>query len=571
MALKEILAKFGFEVDSKNLKKAEKDTDSFAKKVVTAFAASEIIGAIRGFVTETIAAGDAITDTSAALGVSRTALQQWTYAAGQVGLSGEDVSNSFKFLQKNAVDGAAAFKKIGVDVKDASGNIAPVEDLMYGVAAGLASVENPAERTKLALEILGKGGAKMNALFAGGVEGIDALMARFKELGGGFSEEALDAMDGAGDAIADVELASKSLKGSLMLVLAPAIRGAANWIAKLTAFFSKGDAAAARFKSALVVLGTAGAAAGMAMLKPYLPFLLTLAAAYLIVQDFWTFLQGGDSATGRFLNWLFGDGSADEIRADIKGVWDDVKGFKKELEQRPGGGGIWDWIEEGLSRAGANLTKFFYDELPEAADYAGKAVLESGGSFEDWAILVSNALNPASYLKQLDTGITGVRDFGTKLVESVKGWWEDVKTAANELGANIIKGITDGLLGEVPEMSSKGAEAIDKLIKSMAGPKGADARSPSRKSMVVGDRIAQGPLVALAARLDDMRNMGARYAMAGIPTTSNVRNVNVQMQNHNSVMVQGASSPRATGSAVSGAMTGFGFDEKNRLMQVLGN
>lgn len=456
MALKEILAKFGFEIDSKPLDKADKKADSFAKKVVQTFAAAAVVNGIRTFVTSTLAAGDAITDTSAALGVSKQALQAWTYAGGQVGASGEDMATAMKFLQKNAVDGAGAFKKLGVDVKDSAGNIAPVEDLMMGVAKGLGEVKNPAERTKLALELLGKGGSKLSALFSSGAEGVDEMMKRFKELGGGFSDEALEAMDGAGDAIADVELASTSLKGSLMVVLAPAIRQVANWIAKFTAELGKGGAMSTRLKSALIVLGVVAAVAGAAMLAPFAPFIVAVAAAYLLIQDFYTFMEGGDSVTGRVLDWVFGPGGGDDVRAKIKELTADVRKFVDDVASMPGGAGPWDYITEGLSRVGADLVKFVVEDIPAALSQLS-ASMASGTAGTGEKIVAGIIGGLAGFPANLYLNAkAAIAQFILGLVVGIKEGAAQVGAAASELASSGLLGPLGVVAGAIPGRAAGG-------------------------------------------------------------------------------------------------------------------
>lgn len=408
MALKEILARFTFLVDSSPLKKGADGMASFARTVVGTFAGAAVVGAIQNFVTNTLAMGDAIVDTSAALGVSTDALQAWQYAGGQVGISNEKMAGAFKFLQKNAVEGIAAFKEIGVTVKDAAGNIAPAEDLMRGVAQGLSEIEDPAKRTALALEIFGKSGSELNALFANGADGIDEMMARFKELGGGFSAEALLSMDAAGDAIADVEVASNSLKGSLMLTLAPAIRELANGVAKFAMVLNKGGAESNRLKSALIVLGVVGAAAGLAMLAPFLPFVAAVTVAFLLVQDFYAFMQGGDSATGRLLDKLFGKGAAADVRGKIKAIVKDIEDLWKKAKTDPGGAAF-AFITEALSRLGADLTKFVVEDIPAAFDLADKNVQAGVGT---WGEHIAAALNPLRVIRL-------AFELGSKIVNAI--------------------------------------------------------------------------------------------------------------------------------------------------------
>lgn len=564
MALKEILAKFGFEIDDKPLKKADKDVDSFAKKVVTAFAAAEIVNGIKGFVLGMMQMEGQITDTAEALGIGRGAFQEWSYIASRGGASAEDMATSFKILQKNAVDGGAAFKKLGVDVKGADGQIRPVEALMNDVADGLANVENPAERTKLALELLGKGGTKLLPILSKGGKELEALRARFKELGGGLSEEALDGIGAAADALDDVELASTSLKGNLMLALAPALRWVTNIFASVIAYFSKGENAATRMKSALIVMGAVGAAAGLAMLKPYLPFLATIAAIYLIVQDFYTFLKGGDSVTGKILEWMFGKEGAEDIRGKLNGLGEDVRKFKKELEQKPGGGTIFDWLEEGFSRAGADLVKFVVDDIPEAMSFATDGritnIWSTIGTSAVWALINAMTGGIPELTVQMWQG-------AMRTVDQVKDGLSGLADIASEAIGDMIDGLVNGLDGALERVKKATVNLITGGIKTPMRDT-LQEKSPSKLSFgsavnvgrgLIGGLAAMGPQVFAATR-QLTGNIGR-----GLPVTSNTRNINVTQSNS---MRFDVSAPSAAGMVASmrSSMTA-GLDDGRRALE----
>ncbi len=527
MALKEILAKFGFEVDSKNLDKADKKAEGLAKRIITTFAAAEIVGAMRGFVNEMFDLEGSITDTSDALGVSRQGFQEWSYIASRGGASADDMATAMKVLQKNAASGSEAFKKLGVDVKGADGQIAPVEDLMYGVAQGLSEVKNPAERTQLALELLGKGGSKLNAVFSKGPEAIAELRKRFVELGGGLTEEALDSIGAAADAMDDVELASRSLKGSLMVVLAPALRSLTNGFASVISYFNKGDAAATRMKAAVIVLGAAGAAAGAAMLAPYLPFIVALATAYLIVQDFLGFLKGQDSVTGAVIKWLFGDDAPDDVRNWIKGIQDKLEDLRKDMEKKPGGGTVWDYIEEGFSQAGENIVKFFMDDIPEAVGFAAKSIKQGSGSFGEWVLVIADS---ALGISTFTDAVKKIQTIGPIIVTFLEELGGKILETAKDVGKNIVEGILQGLGIGMPKLKEGGLAAGAEVIKAMN--KGAGNRSPSVKGKKSASDIVAGTLIGLAEGLPQLERMGFQLGTAMIPRTTNNKTVSVQ-QNTN--------------------------------------
>lgn len=567
MALKEILAKFGFEIDDKPLKKADKDVDSFAKKVVTAFAAAEIVSGIRSFVTGMMTLEGQITDTADALGVSRQALQEWSYIGSRGGASAEDMATALKFLQKNAADGSATFRKLGVDIKGADGQIRPVEELMNDVATGIANVQNPAERTKLALELLGKGGTKLLPILSKGGKEIEALRARFKELGGGLSEEALDGIGAAADALDDVELATTSLKGNLMLALAPSLRWITNAFAGVVAYFNRGENAATRVKSALIVMGAVGAAAGLSMLKPYLPFLATVAAIYLVVQDFYTFLNGGDSVTGKVLEWLFGKEGAEDIRGKLNGLGEDVRKFKKELDQKPGGGTIFDWLEEGFSRAGADLVKFVVDDVPEAMRFATDGRITNlwsqVGQAAIWGLI--NAM----------TG--GIPDLAVQMwqgamrtVDQVKDGLSSLGDIASEAVSDLIDGLVNGLDGALDRVKTATVNLITGGIKTPMRDT-LQERSPSKLTFGSGINAGRGlvgGLVAMAPQVEAATRRLAGGVTRGLPVTSNTRNINVTQSNS---MRFDISSPAAAGMVpvMRSTMVGALDDERGALSAAL--
>jgi hypothetical protein len=519
-ALKELLAVFTFKVDDAPLKKADKSLEGFAKKVVGAFAASEIIGGIKEFVSSTLEAGDAITDTAAALGVSRESLQAWQYAGGQVGVSADGISTSMKFLQKNAVDGSAAFAKIGVTVKDAHGNIAPVEDLMFGVAKGLSEVKDPALRTKLALELLGKGGAQMNALFDAGSGGIDEMMKRFKELGGGFSEDMLDKMDAAGDAISDTTLAVKGLKGAIVTALAPSIKKGADELSKLIVHFRNGVETSTHLKAALITLGVVGAAAGVTMLAPYIPFLIALAAIYLAIDDIYTFFKGGDSGTGRLLDYLFGSGGAAGIRNDIlnlKSTWED---FKKETEKanKPGKKlTVGDYFEEGFSEAGSALVTQF---MTSFGTPLGQYLMNLPGQIApQFFAAMGNLFSPGPVLGK-----------------------------AYALGAQAVEMIAKAITVGAPKVIRAISNPFESIVlPNLLNPTG----TPGQRE------DAPGPLGTI---LDFIPGVSLRHTVASIsaPRAPNYSDVRSHTNNRVDVHVHGAPDPstvaRATGRAVHGVL-----------------
>lgn len=88
----------------------------------------------------------------------------------------------------------------------------------------------------------------------------------------------------------------------------------------------KGEAMNTMIAAGIIVVGALSVAFSALALKILLvtaPFI----ALYYVVEDFVTFMRGGDSYTTDFFNKIFGEGGADKAREDIGKVWDVVKKF----------------------------------------------------------------------------------------------------------------------------------------------------------------------------------------------------------------------------------------------------
>jgi TP901 family phage tail tape measure protein len=138
--------------------------------------------------------GSEIARASQRLGVAVESLQELKYAAEESGASFEDLENGIKKMQKaifNAATGskeaAKALAGIGLSVESLKG-LSP-EEQFATIGNALSKVQNEAARTAIAMEIFGKGGTALLPMLSGGVDGINEMIMRAKELGIVFSAE----------------------------------------------------------------------------------------------------------------------------------------------------------------------------------------------------------------------------------------------------------------------------------------------------------------------------------------------------------------------------------------------
>lgn len=405
MALREILASFGFQIDTKALEKVDSKITSvkekmgtFAKGAVQTFLGLGAIHIAKGAFDETQELADRLLDTGNALGMQATQLQSWEYRLKKAGVEAGAMSGSVRKLllataaaNEGNQEAKQSFKDLDVSLRDANGNTKDASTLLEEVGLKLATIEDPAKRAALGTKLLGKGGMDLLPVFAGGKEGLQAFDDELARFGGGLSQEAIDSLAEVGDATDTYEVAVTSLKGKLATVLAPVMLKATNLLAKFTAQISKSDKSSIGFRSTVQAVGVALAAAGVAAIAPWLPMLLVLTGLFLLVQDLFVFLKGGDSLIGRFIERAYGKKAKD-------GALQDIHDWMKKIQQESSKGRTaGERFKLGFLAAISPITKeleqFWNNDLPQFGQTLGEQASDLGREFLDSLLAAANPVN----------------------------------------------------------------------------------------------------------------------------------------------------------------------------------
>lgn len=123
---------------------------------------------------------DDLADTAEGVGVTAVALAELRSKAAEAGVDAAQLDNALGKLNNKVVDAAsgneraaAAFKSMGVAVRDANGNIRSTEQVLADVADKFATYANTAEKGALASELFGeKIGRKLVSYLSQGREGL---------------------------------------------------------------------------------------------------------------------------------------------------------------------------------------------------------------------------------------------------------------------------------------------------------------------------------------------------------------------------------------------------------------
>jgi hypothetical protein len=352
-----------------------------------ALGAGVAVHAVKGLVD---GIGD-ISEGAARLGVTTDEFQRLRVLAR---LNATDVGTlgaAFRTLANSAVEPtketAAAFAKLGVSTRDASGQFKSSQDLFFDVGEALAGVANETERSQLAQKLLGRSAQQLKPIFAQGTEAFQKQRLELLKLNV-LGKDTVDAADSASDSW--VILGAQLLAASepLLKLLIPGLVKLTEWVTKAVdvggkwlkqtdlvavAMTALGGYMALKFlpglrllvglggRASKVLLGMAGSAGKMAW------NFAKVAGPLLLLEDFLVWLRGGKSVFGAGLDTLFGEGASKGVR---KALADLVLAFQD----------LWKWI---LGDGAGEKAKALYNEIAKGLelmvhDLLVKAGLRSG-------------------------------------------------------------------------------------------------------------------------------------------------------------------------------------------------
>jgi hypothetical protein len=379
-AIRELLAVFGFKVDTAELQKGESQLNGFldkVEKIAKGFAAVFVTHEIFEFANQQAELLDRLDDTANALGITTERVQELQFASRSLGDDADRLLNSIGRLQvaqqaaaKGGQEQAQAFSAIGVSVHDTSGKMKAADELFLDVADGIAKLTDPSKQAATSVALFGREGRVLLPFLKEGRKGFQELADTYKELGGGYTKEAIERGGEFQKSQAKLNLTLTALKNQVLIRLLPILSkivdlftGAARWVRQMTKD-------SYLLQAALGVLAAAGTAFAIQMAIANAPLLLitaAIAALILIVDDLVTLLEGGESVIGDVIDRIYGKDAHVEKVQQIKDAWNGVKGAFDAMW--PVVKSLWEafkWFGENLGKIGGA----FGDALAKANNYA---------------------------------------------------------------------------------------------------------------------------------------------------------------------------------------------------------
>lgn len=238
----DLLLKTGaFETDAKRAEKRMEALAKEAKRVGVALGTAIAGGAVAvatgltAMVKGAIDSADAMRDLSIRTGVSTETLSAFGYAASQTGTDIDVLAKGMKVLAKNVADSlnptseqSKIFKALGIDVKDAQGNLRDIGDLIPEIADRFKAMEDGTTKAALAQALLGKAGLELIEFFNQGASGLAEYTDRARELGLVLDSETAAAADDFNDTLGDLKAVTQGYALALAKELLPDLQNLAD-------------------------------------------------------------------------------------------------------------------------------------------------------------------------------------------------------------------------------------------------------------------------------------------------------------------------------------------------------
>ena len=177
-------------------------------KVIGGVAAGLATGAFAGWIKGAIDAGDNAAKAAQQIGITTEALTGLQYAAQLSDVSNQQLNTGLLKLNKSIAEAAMgtkeqvdAFKDVGIAVRDAKGDLKTADAVLLELADKFAGLKDGAAKSSIAMELLGKGGAKMIPLLNGGSAAILDLTAQAQRFGLVISGETAKASEQFNDSL----------------------------------------------------------------------------------------------------------------------------------------------------------------------------------------------------------------------------------------------------------------------------------------------------------------------------------------------------------------------------------
>lgn len=228
MTGREILTKWGFEVDTDKLNKVESQLDAIKHRLEFLGAVEVIKGVVE--LTERFSKfAEELHVAATSAGVTVEAFQKLSFAAKQSAVDQGEMSGAMARLSRHlyearrgGVEAQQAFSQAGFTAQQIKG-FHTGSDVMLALADRFKGIQDPIQKQALAMQLMGRGSVNMVGFLSQGSAAIKGMGTEAEKLGVVLSEKQVDALVKVEHAFMKVYAVIKSIGAQIAAQLAPNI------------------------------------------------------------------------------------------------------------------------------------------------------------------------------------------------------------------------------------------------------------------------------------------------------------------------------------------------------------
>lgn len=303
---------FGLKTDDvqKGMSKAENIVSNGLNRIKDTLMPIATGFALASMVTGFVEGANQIEKASQRLGMTAEDLQAWQGAAEALGAEGAEVNEMLSDMNEHLVDmvqfgsGPAVdiLNKLGISAKDAAGKIRPAADVLLDLAG---ASEKVGKQNMLAYGKMMGFNPEVIDLLLQGRKGLEDLLKAQKELAV-FNKEDAEIAKQSKIAWQGFMKSLQAIQAVIMRAVMPSLVTMVNWLTKAVVWARQNQPFITALITGLALLITKMlipamlkmGAAGLAAMAPFLPWIALITLLALAVDDFWTYLEGGEAAFG---------------------------------------------------------------------------------------------------------------------------------------------------------------------------------------------------------------------------------------------------------------------------------
>lgn len=397
---------------------------------------------------------DAIGKMAESIGADVEELQAWSEAANQAGGSTEAFQSTVQGLSRNLQQAATnakgpaaqALQQLGLRATDATGKARDTFEVLRDLAGKMEGMDKQkamALGQKLGLDR----GTIM--LLQSGRAAVEDLVREQKEFGL-YTKEDTEIAGKANKEIARLGLALKTGAAIILRHIVPAITWVTEKLTKVVQFFKRHQPLVVTGLAAIATVITARLIPslikmGIANAKAFAPFMVLAAiisAVALVVDDFWTYLHGGETALEGLWKKL---GSGPELLEKLKAAWETTKTVASQFFEA-----LAPYLENIIKLVGAFVAAWAFGKVISGISNTVSSIMGIGKAIRGvFAIIQANPLGVMITLLALifiywDDIIAIAQKFFDNLAEWTKsagkwlsGVWDDFLSKTREIWENV--------------------------------------------------------------------------------------------------------------------------------------